>query len=439
MMRFTNCLLAVAVGLLVGLGNQGRAVSDGGAAREKHLRALVIAACASQPEDAAALLRLFPGSRLLEARILPFRGQPGASVHNLLLADGDEVRLRRRFPGGRLRRVTVEYHETMVGGQVRPAVSVAADGNCNISEVRRIAYGGDGVAARLTILGGDFKTVISSELLNPPIPTGQDHGGVAVAVIDTGVNYLLASVAARLARDSKGAALGYDYWDMDARPYDLDTGRSPFTPLRHGTTVTSIILREAPGARIIPYRYPRPDLSRMGDLIAAADGLGVVVVNIAMGSNKPDEWTAFGAAAKARPHMLFVVSAGNNGRDIDAEPVYPAALPLDNILVVTSADEFGRLADGSNWGVRAVDVMAPGERVPVIDHRGVAGKASGSSFAAPRVAAMAARLLEKHPAWRAPELKAAILARGRPSPRQGAAVVAAGWIPDPTDDFEPSH
>ena len=436
MIRFTKCLLVVAVGLLVGLGSQGRVVGEDGAAWERRLRALVVAACANEPEDYAALLRLFPGSRLLEARILPFRSQPGASVHTLLLADGDELRLRRRFPGGRLRRVTVEFHATMVGGQVRPVVSVAADGNCKISEVRRIAYDDDGLADRLTILGSDFATVISTELLNPPIPTGQDLGGVAVALIDTGVNYLLAPVAARLARDSKGAALGYDYWDMDARPYDIDTSRSPFTPLRHGTTVASIILREAPGARIIPYRYPRPNLARMGELIAAAAELGVVIVNIAMGSNKRTEWQAFEAAARLRPEMLFVISAGNNGRDIDAMPVYPASLLLDNSLVVTSADEFGRLARGSNWGVRAVNVMVPGERVPVIDHRGVAGKASGSSFAAPRVAAMAARLLAKYPAWRAPELKAAILARGRPSPRQGAAVVSAGWIPDPTDDFE---
>ena len=39
--------------------------------------------------------------------------------------------------------------------------------------------------------------------------------------------------------------------------------------------------------------------------------------------------------------------------------------------------------------------------------------ASGASFAAPRVTALAARLLAAHPDWRAAELKAAIIARAR--------------------------
>ncbi len=82
-----------------------------------------------------------------------------------------------------------------------------------------------------------------------------------------------------------------------------------------------------------------------------------------------------------------------------------------------------------------MDVMVPGERVAVIDHRGADGKASGSSFAVPRVAALAARLLAKHPDWRAAELKRAIIARARPSRFYEIPPVRYGWIPDPADDF----
>ena len=105
------------------------------------------------------------------------------------------------------------------------------------------------------------------------------------------------------------------------------------------------------------------------------------------------------------------------------------------MIVVTSADSFGRLAQGSNWGVKSVDVMVPGERVVVTDHRGTEGRASGSSFAVPRVTAMAARLLAKNPDWKASELKKTILARARVSPYQKTPVVRVGWIPDPTDDY----
>jgi subtilisin family serine protease len=68
----------------------------------------------------------------------------------------------------------------------------------------------------------------------------------------------------------------------------------------------------------------------------------------------------------------------------------------------------------------------------VVDFRGASGTASGSSYAVPRLAALAARLLQENPALSAKELKAAIFSRAVPSPYEDA-VVAVGWIPDPLD------
>ena len=394
-------------------------------------RALV-GACLGDPGDVVAVRDLFPASRVLDARVQSLRGRPGRARHVLGLASGDELRLVRIFPGGRLRRITVEHHAVGPGTVLRPRTAVAADGNCREIETRRITYGPDAKAAHLSVIRGGVQI---DTPLNPAVPAGRDPGGVLVAVIDTGVNYELPNVTARLARDDDGALVGYDFWDDDDRPFDLDTGRSAFFPLHHGTAVTSIILREAPSARIAPYRFPRPDMTRMDDVIGHAARAGARIVNLAMGSNRPTDWEAFEAAARSHPHMLFVVSAGNDGRDIDTVPVYPAALDLDNMITVTSADSFGKLADGSNWGRRHVDVMVPGERVPVIDHRGVRTQASGSSFAVPRVSALAARWLDIHPTWAAADLKRALLSRARPSPRQPTLPVRHGWIPDPTDDF----
>ena len=135
--------------------------------------------------------------------------------------------------------------------------------------------------------------------------------------------------------------------------------------------------------------------------------------------------------AAAHPGMLFVVSAGNDGRDIDRRPVYPAALALDNMIVVTSADGFGQPAPGSNWGKQSVDVLVPGERVPVIDFHGVATIASGSSFAAPRVTALAARLAAANPEWRAAELKAALIVRARMTDAAGPLTTRYGFL-DPS-------
>ena len=78
--------------------------------------------------------------------------------------------------------------------------------------------------------------------------------------------------------------------------------------------------------------------------------------------------------------------------------------------------------------------MVPAERLEVIDHRGATVTASGSSYAVPRVAALAARLKAKNPAWQATELKRAILKRAVPPRSRGTSPVRYGWIPNPLDD-----
>lgn len=335
---------------------------------------------------------------------------------------------------GNIRRLRAEAHEALAEESERPLLLVDLDGSCAARHGRRIDYDQDGRAAWLTHYDATLRPDREREALNPPVPPGEDPGGVLVAQIDSGVNYLLPEVAGRLARDAQGGILGHDYWDLDDRPFDLDTGRSPFFPLRHGTTVASVLLREAPAARLLPYRYPRPDLRRIAALLNDAAEKGARIVMMPLGSRKAEDWQAFAAAAARHADTLFIISAGNDGRDIDAQPLYPAVLPLENTIVVTSSDSFGRLAEGSNWGRESVDLMAPGEAVEVIDHRGARGTTSGSSFVVPRIAAMAARLLEQNPGWRAKELKAAIRNRTGPSLERGGSRVKWGWLPNPADD-----
>ena len=316
----------------------------------------------------------------------------------------------------------------------RPVMMLRADGNCSVILARAIAYDDEGRADALIHLDGDLAPSGIREPLNPPVPDGRDPGGVMVVQVDSGVNYLLPEIAARLARDPEGVILGYDFWELDKRPFDGNPARSPFFPIRHGTTVASVLLREAPEIRLLPYRYPRPDMSRMAPLVIGAAAEGARIVAMAMGSRNREEWLAFEQAAADHPELLFILSAGNDGRNIDEAPLYPAVLPLDNMLVVTSSDDFGRLAAGSNWGPQSVDLMVPAERVDVIDHRGALGTASGSSYAVPRVAALAARLLARNPDWSAAALRQAILARAVPPRSRGRSPVRHGWIPNPADD-----
>ncbi len=173
-------------------------------------------------------------------------------------------------------------------------------------------------------------------------------------------------------------------------------------------------------------------MCRYKELINHAVNAGVRVMNISMGSNNIDDWTCFATAAQNSPSVLFVVSAGNNGRNIDEHPVYPAALSLDNLFVVSSSDHFGRPGAASNTGSQHVDIFVPAEQVSVTDHRGVRTTTGGTSYAAPRVAALAVRYLRANPDADTQQIisflqKRAISGQGN--------ISAFGWIPDPTDDF----
>jgi hypothetical protein len=104
---------------------------------------------------------------------------------------------------------------------------------------------------------------------------------------------------------------------------------------------------------------------------------------------------------------------------------------LENILVISSSDISGDLANGSNFGKNTVDFLIPGEQIPVIDHRGVKTKASGSSFAVPRIVAMAVRYLSKKSNATINDIKSVLVARAIKNNQN----VKYGWIPDPLDDY----
>ncbi len=342
--------------------------------------------------------------------------------------EGVELRVDRMTVDGVLRRVLVEVSmPTPVG--VRPDLLVIADADCQPRGGRRLLRRADGSVEALQVLDASLAPAAPPVPLDAEVPPGTDPGGVAVAMVDAGVNYLVPGIASRLAREPDGTLIGYDWWDMDPRPFDAHPAGSPFFVQRHGTGTASLMLADAPVAKLVPYRYPRPDMRRMTALLEEAARHGVRIVNLSLGGNRREEWLAFEAAAAAQPNMLFIASAGNNGRDIDVEPVYPAALSLPNLLVVSSANDDGTLARGSNWGRRRVHLLVPAEFQVTTGFDGYATLVSGSSYAAARVSALAACLLAANPDWGAPELRAALVARAVPAPQPD--VVAVGLLPEP--------
>jgi len=314
-----------------------------------------------------------------------------------------------------------------------PVMQIRALPPCRVTEARRLIRDAGGSVTAIDILAPDLATVRAQQPVNPPVPPLAAGDGTAMlAHIDTGVNYLLPQIASRLASDAGGNMLGYDFWDDDDRPFDSDPRRNAFFPMHHGTTTFSLLAREAGDIPVASYRFPAENLCRFDDLIAHMAGLSVRVVSLSMGSSDRDDWRCFEDAARRQPQMLFIVSAGNDGRDLDRSPVYPAALELENLVTVTSSDEFGRLGRGSNSGAVSVDFMVPAERVEVVDHRGARADTGGTSYAAPRLAALAARYLAATPHADTAGIIDFLKRRARPA---GDVAVKHGWIPDPTDNF----
>jgi subtilisin family serine protease len=351
--------------------------------------------------------------------------EPGITGRRLVFAVGDDE-LVIKFTGliGSPDYVDARY---FAGAARHPLFLATADHSCTIHTARGVTYDAAGRPEWLQDLDSRLRPVGEPEPLNPPVPAGIDSPGVPIGLIDSGVNYLLPAIAAGLARSPEGEILGYDYWDLDRRPFDISLIPDPFFPGHHGTLTASLVLEGAPVAKLVPYRYPRQDMARMAALVDDAAARGVRVMNLSLVSQNRAEWLPFEAAAAAHPEMLFVVAAGNYGRDIERQPHYPASFTLANMVVVTSATADGRLTDGVNWGARSVDLMVPGENVVPLDFDGERRPVSGSSYATARATALAACLLAEHPELSTAGLKAALFKEARPSE---AREVAEGFVPD---------
>jgi subtilisin family serine protease len=113
---------------------------------------------------------------------------------------------------------------------------------------------------------------------------------------------------------------------------------------------------------------------------------------------------------------LFVTSAGNHQRDIDAELFYPAAFGLENILSVAATDHRDLLASKSNWGPTSVDLAAPGVYVLSTSNDDSYRVLSGTSMAAAHVAGVAAVVAGYYPDYDSARVRQRVLATVRPVP-----------------------
>ena len=169
-------------------------------------------------------------------------------------------------------------------------------------------------------------------------------------------------------------------------------------------------------------------MSRMGDLVSHAYENGARIVNVSLASAEFSVWKEFRDAVAKYPDLLFVVAAGNDARDIDKKPVYPAAFNLDNLVVVTASNKAGDLVSSANWGRKSVDLIAPAKKLQVTDFDGQSKWVGGSSYAAARVSGLAACLLSTKPDMSPWDLRNSLFAKARAV--RGGRLVRVGLLPE---------
>ncbi|MCL2587479.1 MAG: S8 family serine peptidase [Firmicutes bacterium] len=226
---------------------------------------------------------------------------------------------------------------------------------------------------------------------------------IRVGVLDTGIDASHPSLRNRLYR-------GHFEW---GRPYaDLFTD-----PEGHGTSVAGIIGAESSGSGMAVGGVAR-DIQLISLRIVDSNGNwgwgsairainhaqyhGIPILNLSGGADY-GPWEARRAIELYRG--LFIASTGgrNSNSDNQGNESFPANFRLPNLISVgasNSSDGRSRWGGvlwigrgGSNYGVRTVDVFAPGSDIRTTRSGGGVIRETGTSFAAPFVAGVAAIML----------------------------------------------
>lgn len=269
----------------------------------------------------------------------------------------------------------------------------------------------------------------------------QGSRNVVVAVIDTGIDSNHPDLKANLWKAPlKSTTYGWDFVAKSANPVDVHG---------HGTHIAGIIgaiantktgtAGVAQSVQIMPIRYyseSAPGSVNLANTIKAlhyAIDNGARIINYSGGGPEYSQ-EEFQAMKKAEERgVLIVAAAGNDHHNTDLEEnrYYPAAYELKglkNIISVASLDTDGKLLPSSNFGVKTVDIAAPGEAILSTIPGGKYGKLTGTSQATAFVSGVAALILSKQPSLTPAQIKEVILKNATLSQNLRGKVASSGAL-----------
>ncbi len=263
---------------------------------------------------------------------------------------------------------------------------------------------------------------------------------LVVAVLDSGIDLDHSDLAGNLWRNPREISgngedddgndftddiNGWDFVGADSQPDD--TGG-------HGSHVSGIIGAHGNNGRgiagvnwrvkILPFRVRNRTFST-SHLLGAMEyvrslktthDVPVVATNNSYGSLGFSRLMRNAIAEHRDAGIIFVAAAGNEDRDNDDLPNYPASYGLSNIISVASTTGADNLSSFSNYGSESVHIAAPGSKIYSTIPNGSYGYKDGTSMASPQVAGAVALVTSANPSldWRT--VRDLILSSAEPTP-----------------------
>lgn len=268
---------------------------------------------------------------------------------------------------------------------------------------------------------------------------------ILVAVLDTGIDLDHEDIVENLWTNPKEIANndidddrngfvddvhGWDFIDGDNDPSPEVFTEEDFDVGSHGTLIAGEIgavgnngfgvTGVAWNVSILPVRMLGADGSGTGydaaTAIRYAVEQGAKVINLSFAGNDPNTALQNAVRDAYEQGVVVVAALGNDARDTDRDPVYPACLRTtddDWVIGVTAVTEQNLGADFTNYGVICADLAAPGTSIIGLSYQddtdgfeqAYTGLWSGTSMASPLVAGAAALLFSEYPTLSAGDVR----------------------------------
>ena len=258
--------------------------------------------------------------------------------------------------------------------------------------------------------------------INAPQAWGITTGSksVVVGVIDSGICGRHPDLAGNLWANPNPNQHGYIN-DIHGFDFFSSAGGTPTDRSGHGTNVAGII--GAVGNNRIGISGVNWDVSLawmgvgpfhpvLSAILEALNYANIHNIPVTNNSYGGGAYSVIFKQAIANYNGLFVASAGNDRRNTDITPQYPANYDLPNVISVAAINRNETLSFFSNFG-HNIHIAAPGNDVLSTDLNGSYRSTLGTSVAAPHVAGAAALIMSLNPTYTPDMVRDILIATSR--------------------------